>query len=120
AAKTLFQIQKKYRDFTLVEADIKTGRTHQIRVHFSSIGFPLAVDPLYGRRASLVLSEIKKRNFRLGKNQEERPLLKRLSLHSASLKIKHPKSGEVLKVEAPYHKDFRAVLQQMDKWNSYD
>lgn len=119
-AKTLYQIHKSYKDFTLLEADIKTGRTHQIRVHFSSIGFPLTVDPLYGRRSSLALSEIKKRNFRLGKNQEERPLMKRLSLHAASLKIKHPHSGEVLKIEAPYHKDFRAVLQQMDKWNAYD
>lgn len=118
-ARTIYQVQKKYRDFTLLEADIKTGRTHQIRVHFSSIGFPLAVDPMYGRRASLALSEIKKRNFRLGKDQVERPLLNRLSLHSASLELVHPNTEERFKIEAPYHKDFRAVLKQLDKWNAY-
>lgn len=120
AARTLYQVHKKYRDFTLLKANIKTGRTHQIRVHFSSIGFPLSVDPMYGRRDALALSEIKKRNFRLGKGQEERPLLRRLSLHSASLQFLHPVTGELLKIEAPYHKDFRAVLQQMNKWNAYD
>ncbi|HKK75671.1 MAG TPA: RluA family pseudouridine synthase [Saprospiraceae bacterium] len=118
AARTDYRVLTRYRDCALLEADIKTGRTHQIRVHFSSLGHPLMVDPLYGKREALFLSEIKRKNFRLGKNTEERPLLSRLSLHAHSLEIQHPHREELLQVEAPYFKDFRAVLNQLNKWNA--
>lgn len=118
AALTHYRVLRRYRDFSLLEADIKTGRTHQIRVHFNSIGHPLMVDPLYGKRAALFLSEIKRKNFRLGKDAEEQPLLSRLSLHARSLEVQHPQSKDTLQVEAPYFKDFRAVLNQLNKWNA--
>lgn len=117
-ALTYYRVLSRYRDFALLEADIKTGRTHQIRVHLSSIGHPLVVDPLYGKREALYLSEIKRKNFRLGKHAEERPLLSRLSLHAHSLEVLHPQTKESLYVEAPYFKDFRAVLNQLNKWNA--
>lgn len=115
-ALTHYRVLAAYQFFSLVEADIRTGRTHQIRVHFESLGHPLVVDELYGKREALNLSEIKRRNFRLGKNEEERPLFRRLSLHARRLVVESPGSGDRVEVEAPLPKDFRAMLRQMEKW----
>ena len=115
-ALTEFKVLEQYKAFALVEAIIKTGRTHQIRVHFQGIGHPLAVDFKYGNRSELFLSQIKRRKFKLGKNQEERPLLSRVSLHAQSLTIKHPGKGTEMTFQAPYPKDIRAILRQLEKW----
>lgn len=115
-ALTLYQVLDTYRSFSLVEANIKTGRTHQIRVHMSSIGHPLAVDPMYGKRDALLLSEIKLHNFRIGKFSEERPLMNRLTLHALRLGFTHPLTQERIEVESTLPKDFRALLNQLDKW----
>lgn len=116
AALTLFRVVENFKAFSLVEADIKTGRTHQVRVHFQAIGHPLAIDPLYGRRSELFLSEIKGKNFRLGKFEEERPLMSRTTLHAYKLTLEHPSTGEIRHFEAPLPKDFQAILQQLRKW----
>jgi RluA family pseudouridine synthase len=115
-ALTLYRVLDTYRNFSLVEANIKTGRTHQIRVHFSSIGHPLAVDPLYGKRECLMLSEIKLRGYHLGKFEEERPLIQRLTLHAWRLGLIHPVTETRIEVESPFPKDFNALLRQLDKW----
>ena len=115
-ALTLYKVKERFRRLTLVEADIKTGRTHQIRIHFQSIGYPLVVDKLYGRNTELMLSAIKVRGFRQSKSKEARPLIDRSTLHAHTLTIKHPVSGEKMQFEAPLPKDFRAVLSQLRKW----
>ncbi len=113
---TLFQVVERFKHFTLVEANIKTGRTHQVRVHFASIGHPLAVDALYGKRTQLFLSEVKINRFNLGKFQEERPMISRTTLHAHRLKLKHPTQEVDLEWIAPLPKDLRALLQQLEKW----
>ena len=114
---TFYRVLEHFKQFTLVEALIKTGRTHQIRVHFQSIGYPLAVDELYGRRPAFFLSEIKGKSYRSGKfSEEERPLMERTSLHSTRLRIDHPESGERIEFQAELPKDFSAVLNQLRKW----
>lgn len=114
---TFYRALERFRRFTLAEALIKTGRTHQIRVHFQSIGYPLAVDALYGRRAAFLLSEIKGKAYKSGKHSDdERPLMERTSLHAARLRIEHPASGERLEFKAELPKDFSAVLSQLRKW----
>lgn len=102
------------RQFSLIAAQIFTGRTHQIRVHLAYIGFPIMVDPFYGKREEFKLSEIKRR-FNLQREQEERPLLSRVPLHASRLAFDHPESGERISFEAPLPKDMRAVLNQLRK-----
>ena len=114
---TFYRVAERFRRFTLAEVLIKTGRTHQIRVHFQSIGYPLAVDALYGRRPALYLSEIKGKAYKSGKySEEERPLMDRTSLHAARLRIDHPVTGERMEFKADLPKDFAAVLNQLRKW----
>ena len=114
---TFYRVLHRFKHFTLLEALLKTGRTHQIRVHFQSIGFPLAVDALYGRRPALFLSEIKGKAYKSGKfSGDERPLMERTSLHATRLRIDHPETGERMEFKAELPKDFQAVLNQLEKW----
>ncbi len=116
ASLTLFKVTERFKHFTLVEADIRTGRTHQIRVHFQSLGYPLAVDVLYGRRTELFGHDFKKK-FKVGKfTEEELPLMKRTTLHSFRLSFRHPVSNELVSFESELPKDFRALLNQLRKW----
>ncbi|HAD13109.1 MAG TPA: RluA family pseudouridine synthase [Saprospirales bacterium] len=116
---TFYRAIEKFRHFTLVECQIKTGRTHQIRVHFQSIGYPLAVDALYGRRAAFMLSEIKGKKYKSGKfTEEERPLMERTSLHASRLRFTHPATEEIMEFRAELPKDFTALLNQLRKWGS--
>lgn len=115
-AVTHYKVAERFRQFTLAEARIETGRTHQIRVHFESIGHPLAVDSLYGRREGFYLSEVKGKSYHLGREEEERPLMSRIPLHAWKLALDHPQTGERLVFEAPLPKDFAAALKQLRKW----
>lgn len=114
---TFYRVAERFKRYTLAEVLIKTGRTHQIRVHFQSIGYSLAVDALYGRRAAFYLSEIKGKSYKSGKHsEEERPLMERTSLHAARLRLDHPVTGERMEFIAELPKDFAAVLSQLRKW----
>jgi 23S rRNA pseudouridine955/2504/2580 synthase/23S rRNA pseudouridine1911/1915/1917 synthase len=114
---TFYRVTERFHRFTLTEVLIKTGRTHQIRVHFQSMGYALAVDALYGRRPAFYLSEIKGKSYKSGKHAgEERPLMERTSLHAARLKLDHPATGERMEFKTELPKDFAAVLNQLRKW----
>jgi 23S rRNA pseudouridine955/2504/2580 synthase/23S rRNA pseudouridine1911/1915/1917 synthase len=111
---TEFSVIEHFSNFALIEAHPLTGRTHQIRVHFAAIGHPLAVDSIYGTRSQLLLSEIKK-GYRGRKDEPERPLISRLTLHSWKLTFDHPQSGQPVSVESPIPKDIHALLSQLRK-----
>jgi 23S rRNA pseudouridine1911/1915/1917 synthase len=116
AAITDYMVLEKLGPFSLVQFQIHTGRTHQIRVHAKHIGHPIACDPVYGDAKPILLSAIKKK-FKLGKNElEEKPLLSRLALHASRLQFTLP-NGNALVLEAPLPKDMRALLQQLKKNN---
>jgi 23S rRNA pseudouridine955/2504/2580 synthase len=86
---TIFNVVKRFSDTTLLEAELKTGRTHQIRVHCAHIGHVIAGDDKYGDFAwNKALTKVT-------------PPLKRMFLHAASLTIPHPISGERLSIQAP-------------------
>lgn len=116
---TLFKVIERFKNYTLVEANIKTGRTHQVRVHFEIIGYPLAVDSLYGRKDAFLLSEVKMKKYRRSKDEfEEKPLMSRTTLHAAKITFQHPIKNETMTFEAELPKDFRAVLNQLRKWGN--
>ncbi len=114
-AQTRYKVVEYLGNFTLVRAWILTGRMHQVRVHFQALGYPLVVDPLYGRRDAFYLSEIK-RNYHLAKGEEERPLLARSALHAEQLTFTHPATEERMTFEAPLPRDMAAVVKQLRKW----
>jgi 23S rRNA pseudouridine955/2504/2580 synthase len=99
-AHTIFRRLQSFADFTLLEAELKTGRTHQIRVHTSHLGFPIAGDDKYG-------------DFALNKTLASQGL-KRMFLHAASLSFIHPISGERLQIEAPLPEDLQSFLDHLN------
>lgn len=117
ASRTDYKVIEQFKYYCLLEANIKTGRQHQIRVHMEHIGHPLMIDPLYNNKTAFYLSQIK-RKLNRGKFEEERPLMSRHTLHARYLKIKHPESGEYIEFNADLPKDFKAVLQQLRKHNA--
>lgn len=117
-SQTEYQLKEVFKNYALVECKILTGRTHQIRVHMKYLGFPMAVDPFYSPKSALFLSDFKKRKFKIGKYDEEQPMLSRVPLHSYSLQFCHPSKGEKVSYQAELPKDFEAVLSQLRKWNA--
>ena len=112
-ACTRVRVERRFRGFTLMACEPLTGRTHQIRVHLAGRGFPLAVDPQYGHRDRLFLSELK-RGYRPKPGRPETPLIGRLTLHAARLRFPSPE-GEQREVEAPLPKDLQRLEKQLAK-----
>jgi 23S rRNA pseudouridine1911/1915/1917 synthase len=100
-ARTTFRVLEWLRGATRVEVDLHTGRTHQIRVHFQHLGFPLVGDSVYGRR----------HNARL--RQTTGWSAPRQMLHARKLALTHPRTGRRLVFEAPIPEDFTVILQRL-------
>jgi 23S rRNA pseudouridine955/2504/2580 synthase len=99
SAHTVFRLEGRGGGYSLLEAELKTGRTHQIRVHLAHLGYPIAGDDKYG-------------DFALNR-QLAREGLKRMFLHAAKTVITHPQSGAALTLRAPLPaalRDFLAAL----------
>ncbi len=101
---TVFSLKKKFKDFALLEAELKTGRTHQIRVHLSSSGFPILGDDKYGDFGL---------NRELLKATEKRGALKRMFLHAHQISFRHPDTGEMLKLNAPLPKECENFVRSL-------
>lgn len=111
---TEYKVLESFRLFSWLQFQILTGRTHQIRVHLKHLGHPIACDPVYGDGKPIFLSQFKTK-FKLSQTEdEERPILNRLALHSAKLRFTGM-SGEEVALEAPIPKDLRATLNQLEK-----
>lgn len=112
---TCYEFLERFKGLTLVNANPRTGRTHQIRIHFASIGHPLAVDPLYGNNDALFLSSFK-RNYKLKKNMDEKPIMSRLTLHAEGITFKHLRTGGDISFRAPIPDDFATLLKLLRKY----
>ncbi len=108
------RISTRFGLFTLLRVRIETGRTHQIRVHLSSLGHPVVGDTLYGAPRE-VRAEGEQRVMKKSRRRALETLsLARNFLHAAELELKHPRSGEPLVFRAPLPKeltDFAAALE---------
>jgi len=116
ASLTDYEVQEDLGLYSLLQFHLHTGRTHQIRVHMQSLGHPIVCDELYGDARPVLISSFKKKNFKLSRSEEEeRPILNRLALHSQLLHFKD-EQGAWHTFEAPLPKDMKAMLQQLRKW----
>ena len=111
-AQTFFTTLERFPKHALVEAKPVTGRTHQIRIHLSLLGTPILGDITYGGE-QLFLSTIK-RGYKSGKGQEERPVSEKMALHSKKIRF-FDQNGHPIMAEAPYPKDFKALLNQLTR-----
>ncbi|HXZ11419.1 MAG TPA: RluA family pseudouridine synthase [Candidatus Sulfotelmatobacter sp.] len=102
-ARTDWRVRLRLPGFTLVEAHLHTGRTHQIRVHFSALGHPVVGDTLYGAP----------RQERAG--SELLPALGRNFLHAARLAFAHPRTGMRIETRAPLPEDLRDYLKALGR-----
>lgn len=100
ASHTVFRLVKKFNEFSLLEAELKTGRTHQIRVHLAHLGFPIAGDDKYG-------------DFPLNKELQKRGL-KRMFLHAFRIAFPHPLTGAPLVVEAPLPDELERFVASLE------
>ncbi len=98
-AITHFKVLKRYKNYTLLEVKIDTGRTHQIRVHMAEIGHPVVGDMVYSK----------------GKNEFG---VEGQMLHSKSLDFKHPITGKEMHLEAKLPEYFEKVLEKLDRENN--
>jgi RluA family pseudouridine synthase len=112
---TNYEVIEQFVGYTYVETKPETGRTHQIRVHLSSIGLPILGDITYGGGKGFLLSEVKK-NYK--SSGEERPLLERAALHARSITIQHPTTLLPMTFEADMPKDMEIVLKNLKKLRS--
>ncbi|AZV47833.1 pseudouridine synthase [Bacillus halotolerans] len=94
-AVTHFHVLDRFQEFTLVECQLETGRTHQIRVHMKYIGFPLAGDPKYGPRKTIDFNG--------------------QALHAGILGFQHPRTDEYIEFEAPLPDDMSALIENLRK-----
>lgn len=117
-ARTFYEVVERFSGYTLVRAEPKTGRTHQIRLHLMSIGCPVLCDRLYGGRAKITAAELLagrtppaapvRQNER--RATPDRPVLSRQALHASELRFDHPTTGKRLSFCAPLPDDMQAVL----------
>lgn len=106
-AVTHYKVIKRFDNFTLIEATLETGRTHQIRVHLSAIHHPVAGDPVYGKKN--MPSGLSPKLTILLKN------LKRQALHAQTLGIIHPETKEYMEFTAPLPEDIMSIITVLEE-----
>jgi len=110
SAVTFYRVIEKFQGYSLLELDLKTGRTHQIRVHLSYLKHPVVADNLYGGK--LVYPwQIENRE-----PAAEEPLITRTALHAWKLEVEHPTTRRRLLFAAPLPKDMLCLLNALQKF----
>ncbi len=115
AARTEWRLVEAFAGTAIIECVPRSACRHQIRVHLMTVGMPLAVDPTYGGAQELMLSSFKP-GYRESRRGPERPLIARLSLHSARISLRHPLNGDPMEWSIAPPRDFRAAANQLAKY----
>jgi len=105
-AHSIVRLLARWENFSLVEVELKTGRTHQIRVHLAHLGFPIAGDDKYG-------------DFPLNKDLQKTGL-KRMFLHAAKLDFRHPLSEQIIALESPLPSELLDFLDNLERHEKRD
>jgi 23S rRNA pseudouridine1911/1915/1917 synthase len=109
-ARTFYEVMERFDGFTLLRLTPQTGRTHQIRVHLTHIGYPVLCDRLYGGRSQITRDELSAVKPGQTTDANEEVVLNRQALHSHSLSLQHPITGEPISFSAPLPADLQTVL----------
>lgn len=109
-AITHYNVKERFQNFTRIQAQLETGRTHQIRVHFNYIGFPLLGDPVYVGRVRVPAGASEALTLCLRQ-------FKRQALHAVKLGLIHPRTKEEMTFDAPWADDFAALVDVLRKEN---
>src|SRR5579875_84634 len=111
-AVSYYEVIERFRGFSYCRIQPRTGRTHQIRVHLASIGCPVLADKVYSGRDRLYLSDLVP-----GLDSEhEELLLSRQALHAYRLRLRHPRRGTILDLEAPLPPEFQKTLAALRQY----
>lgn len=137
-ALTLYRVRRRYRGYSLIELELKTGRTHQIRVHLSYLGFPIVGDLLYGglpvgppelesppdsvpgSRPNLTFAMPKEEGKKNEAAAEQRaargesPFIRHPALHAGLLQLQHPVTQERMTFTAPLHEPMRGLITYLE------
>jgi 23S rRNA-/tRNA-specific pseudouridylate synthase len=114
-ALTKYKVLEKFNGYTLVLAEPQTQIRSQIRLHFYSIGNPLAIDSKYSTNEPIFLSHFK-RNYKLREKEIEKPLLSRLPLHLSQITIKMPSDNTEKTFNSNLPKDITITIKQLRKY----
>jgi 23S rRNA pseudouridine1911/1915/1917 synthase len=109
-SQTFYEVIERFEGFSAIRALPKTGRTHQIRLHLSSIHCAVLCDRLYGGRAVLTRGELAR------DPADTQVVLDRQALHARRLKIHHPLTGEPLEFVAPLPADLEQTVAALRRW----
>lgn len=115
SARTTYRLQQQYDGYALVELELHTGRTHQIRVHMTHMGWPLVGDDMYD---GPLLNMSHLTGAPLPPEQDDPPVMHRQALHAASIAFDHPISRNRLRFEAPLPTDFQRLLELLKQYRS--
>jgi 23S rRNA pseudouridine1911/1915/1917 synthase len=107
-SQTVYHVRELYRGFTLLELELRTGRTHQIRVHLSYLGYPVAGDDMYGVRTGWAGGP--ERDGAATGQDSTAPLIGRQALHAAVLSFVHPVTREPMSFRSPLPPDMRNLV----------
>jgi len=108
-AETGWRVVRHWKGCSLIELNLKTGRTHQIRVHCAAIGRPIAGDRVYGPRTACSGS---------AEVQAMLGSVRRQMLHAWRLEIVHPHTGEPMRFESPLPEDMKELIAKLEAWSS--
>jgi 23S rRNA pseudouridine1911/1915/1917 synthase len=108
---TIYRVREVYDGYTLLELELKTGRTHQIRVHLAALGYPVVGDDMYGGR-HLTVGDIAGPGG-TAQRPAQQPLMVRQALHAALLGLVHPLTKQPMRFLAPLHDDMRDLIQML-------
>ena len=112
-AVSYYEVLERFRGYTLVKVQPKTGRTHQIRVHLAFAGCPVLADKVYGGRDRFTRADLTGRPDDAGE-----VLIGRQALHAHRLRFRHPATGNMIEAEAPLPPDIRRTLEAIREYRA--